>query len=128
MSSNRTLDSYLEYGKKLADSGAHGIRSGSESFLQGRSLSAALTESARDSLPFATIGIAAAMIRLIAGSRRNRVGKSLAVGIAGAALGFIAGFTLKSRHLAGSMATDALTNIDKTREAHWLERHPITYA
>jgi hypothetical protein len=128
MSSKSRLDSYFEYGRKLADSGAQGIRSGSQSYLHGQPLSASLSESACDSLPFAAIGIAAAVIRLVAGSRRHRISRSLAAGFTGAMVGFVAGFTFKSRHLAGSMAKDALTNIGKTRDAHWLEHHPITYA
>jgi hypothetical protein len=128
MSSKRTLDSCFEYGRKLADSGAKGILSGSKSYLHGQPLSAALGESVRDSLPFAAIGIAVAVMRLFAGSRRHRITRGVAAGFAGATVGFIAGFTLNSRELAGSMAKDALSNISKTRDAHWLERHPITYA
>jgi hypothetical protein len=128
MSSARSLDNYLEYGKTLVDSGTKGIRSGAESYLHGQSLSAALGESARTSLPFAAIGIGAGLLQLIAGGRRHRMAKTVTAMVAGAGLGFLVGFSWKSRELAGSMAHDVLKNVGVTRDAHWLERHPITYA
>ncbi len=128
MSSTSRLDSYFEYGRTLLDSGAKGIRSGSESYLHGQPLTAVLGESARASLPFAALGIGAGLLQLISGSRRHRFTKGLAAAIAGGSLGFLAGLLWKSRDLTGCMAQDALENISRTRDAHWLERHPIDYA
>jgi len=128
MSSEKWLGDYVEYGKTLVDSGAKGIRSGAESYLHGQPLSAALSESARTSLPFAAIGLGAGLLQLIAGPSRRRIAKTVAAVIAGAGVGFLVGFSWKTRELAGSMAHDALKNVGVTRDAHWLEHHPITYA
>jgi hypothetical protein len=128
MSTEKLLGDYFEYGKTLVASGAKGIRGGSESYLEGRSLSAALSESARASLPFAAFGIGAGLLQAFSGKRSHRVTRSLAAGFAGATIGFLAAFSWKTRDLAESMAQDAMKNISTVRDAHWLENHPIDYA
>jgi len=128
MSPEKRLGNYVDYGRALVDSGTKGVRSGAESYLQGQPLSAALGESARTSLPFAALGVGAGLLQLVAGPRRHRAARTIAAVIAGAGVGFLVGFSWKTRELAGSMAHDALKNVGVTRDAHWLERHPITYA
>src|SRR4051812_42365920 len=128
MSPAKSLGRYLEYGRTLADSGAQGVRSGAESYLDGQCLSDALGRSARTSLPFAAIGVGAGLLQLLAGPRRRRIARTVTAVIAGAGVGFLVGFSWTTRELAGSMAHSALKNVGATRDAHWLERHPITYA
>lgn len=128
MSPDKLLGSYLEYGRTLADSGAKGLRSGSESYLGGTPLSAALSESARASLPFAALGIGTGLLQVFRGKRSHRITRSLAAVFGGATVGFLAAFSWKTRDLAGSMAQDAMKNISTARDAHWLENHPIDYA
>jgi len=128
MSPEKWLGDCLDYGKTLVDSGAKGIRSGAESYLQGQPLSAALGESARTSLPFAIVGVGAGLLQLVAGQRRHRIPKTVAAVIAGAGVGFLVVFSWKTRELTGSMAHNALKNVGVARDARWLERHPITYA
>jgi hypothetical protein len=123
-----SLHRYLRYGKSLANSGATGVRNGSTTYLNGRPLSTALGASARSSIPFAVIGIGAGLLQLALGSRCRRVPRSIAVGAVGATLGFLAGFSWKTRELAGSMAHGAIKSIGATRDNHWLEQHPIDYA
>lgn len=119
---------YLEYGRTLAGTGAQGIRSGSKSYLGDSSLTAALSDSARASLPFAAVGIGAGLLQVFLGKRSHRIARSLAAGFAGATIGFLAAFSWETRELTGSMAQEAMKNISTARDAHWLENHPIDYA
>ncbi len=128
MKSETAVGSYLRYGRTLADSGVSGLRDGTSSYLKGQSLGNVLGESARSSLTFAAIGLGAGLLQLYIGNRRSRVPRSVVVGAVGATLAFIAGFTWKTRELAGSMAHGALKNLEVTRDEHWLECHPIDYA
>jgi len=52
----------------------------------------------------------------------------LVYGFLGGAIGFGAGLLWESRLLTASVACGALRNIDRVRDEHWLERHPIDYA
>jgi hypothetical protein len=128
MPSDHSVDSYLRYGRSLANSGAQGLRSGREAYLQGRPLSAVLSEKARASLGLAAVGACAGLVQCLVSSRRRRGPENLALGVVGSLIGFFAGFTWKSRDLAGSMVEGAARGIGAARDQHWLERHPIDYA
>jgi len=128
MSPEKWLGDYVEYGRTLVDSGAKGMRSGAASYLNGKPLCAKVGESARTSLPFAMIGVGAGLLQLMGGGRRHRIARTVAAVVTGASVGFLMGFSWKTRELAASMAHDAMKNIGVTRDAHWLENHPITYA
>jgi hypothetical protein len=52
----------------------------------------------------------------------------LAFGLLGGAIGFGAGVAWEGRGFTSSVAGGALRNIGKTRDEHWLTRHPIDYA
>jgi hypothetical protein len=54
--------------------------------------------------------------------------KVLAFSLLGCAIGFGAGVFWENRGLAAGVADGALRNIDKARDEHWLEKHPIDYA
>ncbi len=128
MKGDRPLGSYLQYGRTLAESGMSGLRSGSESYLQGQPLCEAMTQSARASFLMAAIGACAGLLPLYLARRRGRIPKAIASGVIGSAVGFCAGFTWKNRDLTTSMARSALKQINVVRDEHWLERHPIDYA
>ena len=128
MKPESSLESYLRYGRTLADSGVSGLRAGTNSHLKGQSLSNVLGESARSSLTLAAIGLGAGLLQLYFGNRRTRVPRSVVAGAVGATLAFFAGFTWKNRELAGSMARGALKSMEVTRDEHWLECNPIDYA
>jgi Na+/H+ antiporter NhaC len=51
-----------------------------------------------------------------------------AFGLAGALIGFAGGMAWSTRHITGDMARGAKKNIDATRNAHWLAKHPVDYA
>ncbi len=128
MHTDRALESYLHYGRSLANSGAAGLRSGRDAYLNGRPLGPVLTQKARASLGLAAIGACAGLLQLLLSNRRRRMPESIALGAVGSAVGFLAGFTWKTRDLTASMAHAAARKMGVVRDEHWLERHPIDYA
>lgn len=128
MQSDRAVDSYLRYGRSLANSGAAGIRSGCDAYLNGKPLGTVLTQKARASLCLAAVGACAGLLQCFVSGRDRRIPKSIALGAIGSAIGFFAGFTWKTRDLTGSMVHGAARNMGAVRDERWLERHPIDYA
>jgi len=128
MSSDRTFDNYLRYGRSLASSGAAGLRNGRDAYLNGKPLGAVLSQKARASLGLAAVGACAGLLQCAVSGRRRRIPQGLALGAAGSIIGFFAGFTWKTRNLTGSMIHGAAKNMGTVRDEHWLERHPIDYA
>jgi hypothetical protein len=128
MHTDGAVETYLHYGRSLANSGAAGMRSGRDAYLNGKPLGAVLTQNARASLGLAAVGACAGLLQYFASGRRRRIPESIALGLAGSAIGFLAGFTWKTRDLTRSMARAAAKNMGAVRDEHWLERHPIDYA
>jgi hypothetical protein len=123
-----SLRSNLRYGRKLVKSGVSGLSHGREVQLNGQRLSEALAQSARASLGLATLGACAGLLRYYLPARRGRVAKTVACGIVGSAIGFVAGFAWTTRDLTESMARSAAKQMTVVRDEHWLDRHPIDYA
>ena len=119
--------SEFEYGRKVLNSALQGARSGREAFLKGRSLTPFLSEGVRKALKPAAVGACLACWA-VSRSHRSSIGRALAFGFVGWAIGLGAGVTWKTRGLTGCAASNAFRNIDKLRDEHWLERHPIDYA
>jgi hypothetical protein len=128
MEPETSLSGHLTYGKNLIHSGVSGLRAGKDSFLKGRSLSAALENCALHSLTLAIVGAFAGLIPLSSGATRKRAARSLAFGAMGCAVGFCGGFAWATRQLTGSMARAAKKSMEAASDQHWLERHPIDYA
>lgn len=128
MSSEKTVNEYLHYGRALVSSGAEGMKAGRESYLNGKPLCSVLSQKARASLGLAAVGACAGLAQCMMSSRRRRVPDSLVLGAVGSVIGFLAGFAWKTRDLTGSMLQGAGRAIETTRDEHWLERHPIDYA
>ena len=128
MQSDGAVETYLRYGRSLANSGAAGMRSGRDAYLNGKPLSKVLTQNARASLGVAAIGACAGLLQCLVSGRDRRIPKSLVLGAVGSAVGFIAGFSWKTRDLTRSMVKGAAKNMGSVRDGHWLERHPIDYA
>jgi hypothetical protein len=120
--------SSLEYGKKVVSSGLEGARSGREAFLDGKSLDSFLNQSVHDAFIPAVVG---ACVGALSGSSyklRKSSGQSLLCGLLGGVAGFAAGVAWTNRRLAASIASGALKNVNKVRDEHWFEKHPIDYA
>ena len=127
MNFSQWTKSSSDYGRRLLTSGLAGARSGEEEFLNGNPISPLLNESARNSVTAAALG---ASIGLLGGLCTNRkcAGKAIACGVAGAAIGLAAGVLWEGRRFGASVISGALKNIEKVRDEHWLEKHPIDYA
>lgn len=123
-----SLESQIRYGRELFKSGVSGLSDGRDTHLNGRSLSEVLGESAKASLGLATLGACAGLLRYCLPARRGRLMKTLACGLLGGALGFLAGFGWKTRELAESMTRSAAKEMGTVRDQRWLDRHPIDYA
>jgi len=128
MQSDRALGNYLRYGRSLASSGAAGMRSGRDAYLDGKPLGSVLSQKARASLGLAAVGACAGLLQCLVSGRRRRIPASLALGAAGSVIGFFAGFTWKTRDLTSSMVHGAAKSMGTVRDERWLERHPIDYA
>jgi hypothetical protein len=120
--------SEVEYGRRILNSGRQGARSGEEEFLHGRPLSPVLGEAARMALKPAAVGACLGMLSSVSKNRQRSVGRILAFGLLGGAIGFVTGLTWMNRRLTASAASGALRNINKVRDEHWVEKHPIAYA
>jgi len=118
----------MEYGRKVLDSGLHGVRSGREEFLHGKPLTPFLGESARKALMPAALGACIGVLSSLPTKPDRSISRALLFGVLGGVLGFGAGFAWESRRLTASAAHDALRNIHKVRDEHWVEKHPVAYA
>jgi hypothetical protein len=128
MNRSRPVTSTLHYGKKLVNAGITGVRSGQDSARGEQKLSTLAAEAARSSLALAAVGAGAGLLGLCLSQRRNRLAKVVALGTLGSALGFVAGFSWKTRKVTSSVARSTARELRRARDEHWLERHPIDYA
>ena len=119
--------SEVDYGRKLMDSAVEGARRGEDEFLQEEPLGRYLQRSALHAMGPSVLG---ACLGWFGGCLENRHSKNRALVCAflGGALGFGAGVIWENRKLTASVASTAWKNINKTRDAHWLEKNPIDYA
>ena len=120
--------STADYSQELLKSGIEGARSGGEAFLNGESVTPFLSESVQKALKPAVLGVCLGVLGSYAASRRKSVGRALAFGLLGGAIGFGAGVAWESRRFTASVADGALRNIGRVRDEHWLSKHPIDYA
>jgi hypothetical protein len=120
--------SNIDYGRKLLNSGIEGARSGEETFLHGRSLEPFLNDSVKHALTPATIGLCIGFLGAFPRNGHNSRGRALACGLLGGVIGLSASVAWQSRRLVRTIASNALRKIGRTRDEHWLEKHPIDYA
>ncbi|HUI82822.1 MAG TPA: hypothetical protein VL240_01290 [Candidatus Binatia bacterium] len=128
MNARQSITSNLRYGRELVRSGVCGLSNGREAHLNGRPISDLLAQSARASVGLATLGACAGLLRYYLPARRARIAQTLACGLVGSALGFLAAFAWGTRELTESMTRSAVKEMATVRDQHWLERHPIDYA
>jgi hypothetical protein len=120
--------SNARYGEKLVRSGIEGARSAGKAFLGGESLAPFLGESVLSARRSAALGACLGVLGSYPRSPQKSLGRVLAFGLLGGALGFGAAVVWESRRLVASSAGGALRGIGKVRDEHWLARHPINYA
>ena len=120
--------SNVDYGRKLVHSGLDGARCGEEAFLQGTPVAQFRNDSIRHALTPAVIGICSGLLASYPGKRLKSANRALAFALFGGVLGFAAGILWENRRLAESVVHSAAKRISRTRDEHWLEKHPIDYA
>jgi len=120
--------SEVRHGRKLVSSGLEGARSGREAFLNGRHLTPFLSESMQSALKPAALGACIGMLSACPGRRDRSIGRVLAFGLLGGAIGFGAGIAWKDRRLAASVVRGGLRYIGRARDECWMEKHSIAYA
>jgi hypothetical protein len=124
---NHNAATRLAYGRRLVDAGISGIRTGRENFDPQRA-SALVSTSVEESLKLAVVGACLGILPACLMRRRSRLSSALALGVAGSALGFCAGFSWKTRKLTSSLAHSAMREVRRVKDEHWLETNPIDYA
>jgi hypothetical protein len=128
MELNDRSKSEFEYGRKVLNSALEGARCGREAFLKGRPLAPFLSEGVRNALKPAAVGACIGVLGSCPGHHQSSIRRVLAFGFVGWAIGLGAGVAWKTRGLTECVASNALRNVGKLRDEHWLERHPIDYA
>jgi hypothetical protein len=117
----------FSYARKLLNAGFSGIRSGRPAAFHERPVSNILSDAAATLVPLAAAAASVALFHSFA-TNRGRSANIWTYGAVGTAIGLIAGVGWQSRKVAASLAHSAVTEVNKTRDQHWLEQHPIDYA
>ena len=122
------LKSELEYSQDLVYSAVEGARCGCQRAIADEPAREVLVSAARNSLPLAAVG--ACVVSLAARSARGRSSAraGVLVGLAGALIGFTAGFAFRARPVVEDIAHEAVHSMNGVRDARWLAQHPIDYA
>ena len=128
MKNLESMTNRVAYGRRLANAGLTGIRTGQHTASPDQSFSALLVESLRDSLMLAAVGACVGLLRPYVTRRRNRFPRALAGGAVGSALGLCAGFAWKTRATTSGIVHSARKEMGRVRDERWLEMNPITYA
>ena len=118
----------IRYGRSLVNAGITGIRSGQDSARGERRLSKVAADAAQGSLAMAAVGACVGLLSSCLVPRGNRLSNAVALGSVGSALGFLAGFSWKTRDVTSSVAHSAAREVRRARDEHWLETNPIDYA
>ena len=122
------LESNIDYGRNLVNSGLEGARSAQKKTLDGAPIAAVLVRSVRESWMPTVIGAYVGALGASLGHKRKpNYGAIVGAGLLGAAIGLTTGMAWGTRHLTGEMARGARRNINAARDAHWLEKNPVAY-
>lgn len=127
MSSTPSTTTKFAYGRKLLNAGISGIHAGHQSF-NPELATALITSSAEESLKLAAIGMGLGVLPAIILRRGRRATSAVVFGALGGALGFCAGFSWRTRKLTSSLAHSAIHEVQRVKDEHWLETHPIDFA
>ncbi len=120
--------SNANYGRQLVRSGLEGARSGREAFLKEGDLAPFLSTSLRHALGPAAFGLCLGLMSSYPAKRPQCRSRAVAFGLLGSLVGFGAGLAWESRRLTASIASGVVDSVEKVRDEHWLEKHPIDYA
>jgi len=129
MSVGSWLNSEMEYGRDLADSGWQGARAAWDSATQNEPVGELFARSVRNSWAPTVMGagIGAVCALLLRRRKEGNPAVAIAMGVAGGFLGFTAGIAWETREISSEVARGALRKMSTTRDSHWLEKHPISF-
>ncbi|MGC9158836.1 MAG: hypothetical protein ACP5FH_07575 [Terracidiphilus sp.] len=128
MGVSKWVQSNVDYGRRLVDSGIEGARSGQEAFLDGKPITPYLGESMRSALLPAALGACVGALVASPVARRKSAAVRLTYGLLGGVLGMTLGLAWENRDLGASVAGSAWKNMGRVRDERWLSKHPIDYA
>ena len=124
METAHSLQSAQAYLKQLVGAGLDGIAAARHEFDGDVITSLLKTVVWTPAAIGTTIGM---LTTRLAGNRRSASWTALG-GLVGGVLGLGAGLAWASRGFIGHAARTATRRVNATRDAHWLETHPIDYA
>jgi len=122
MRTTHALEFDLTYLKQLIGAGLDGIESARREHAGGAFASRPAVWTP------AAIGTTLGLLTTRLGGKRNSASRTAWGGLVGGVLGVSAGLAWASRGLIGHAARTASRRVNATRDAHWLETHPIDYA
>ena len=112
----------LTYLKQLVGAGLDGVESARREHAGSESVS-------RPGVwMLAAIGTALGLLTISLAGKRKSASRTAWGGLVGGALGIGAGLVWASRGLVGHAARTATRRVNATRDARWLQTHPIDYA
>jgi hypothetical protein len=115
------------YGRKLVNAGISGVRNGHQEF-DPEKASALVTTSAQESVALGLAGACLGVVPAVLLARRSRSANAFVFGVIGGVLGFVGGFSWKTRKLTSTLAHSAGREVRRVKDERWLERNPIDYA
>ena len=124
METVHSLQLDLTYLKQLIGAGLDGIETTRREIDGGVFASPSRPEVWKPAAIGTTIGV---LTTRLAGNRKSASRTALG-GLVGGVLGLGAGLVWASRGYIGHAARAAVRRVNTTRDAHWLETHPIDYA
>ena len=122
------LVSEATYGRKVLDAGLEGTRSGQEAFLEGKPLAPFFSDLARKAVAPSILGACLVGLGSCLRRRDGSITRALQPALVGGAMSFALIMVWNSRKLTASALAGAFKKINKVRDEHWFERHPIDYA
>ena len=117
-----------DYSRKVVSSGLEGARCAAEEFLNGQHFSELLADSLHSAFRGAALGAYIGTLASYSATRRNSLGRALALGMLGGVIGFGASIIWENRRLTAYAAHGASKNISRVRDEHWMQKHSIAYA
>jgi hypothetical protein len=124
METPRSLEFDLTYLKQLIGAGLDGIESARREIDGGVIASPSRPEVWKP----AAIGTTLGMLTTRLAAKHKSASRTAWGGLLGGVLGLSAGLAWASRGFISQAARTATRRVNATRDAHWLETHPIDYA
>ncbi len=123
MSIGSSLKSNIRSGQELVSSGLEGANT----VWKDENVGPAMARSAKHSWAPMGIGILVGTITGFLADDRRPARGAIIGGVVGGVVGFGTSVAWQTRELIGDVASGAMKNVTTTRDAHWLQKHPVPY-